>query len=600
MTGEEPTRTGPAPGLAELLGEAVACGVHPSSPTQAQLLERLDGLRQRLAAERFQLAVLGQFKRGKSTLLNALLGADVLPTGVIPVTAIPTFFQVGPTPRLRVTFTASNVEIFDAEGPAALRERLTTLVSEDSNPRNTLGIARVEGFLPSELLARGVVLIDTPGVGSTFAHNTAAADAVLPECDAALFVVSPDPPITAVEIRFLERVRHHVARLIVVLNKIDLLEPGELATATGFLRRVLTEQAGLDAATPVFCVSARRSLRATLAGDAAGREASGLDALATYLTHFLADEKRGVLHAAIARKAAALLDEWLLEIELVTQALRLPLADLARRLTAFDEATRQFETQRRTAADLLAGGRRRALEALETDAERLRVQGRTFLETTLDQALVCGADAEAVRIALAEIIPPFFDRTSGELVGEVKSRLAAMLGKHQRDADELIGSVRQTAATLLEVPYRAPAGGEAYEARHSPFWVKGVRPELLDVFPAGVLDRLLPASARRARLQRRLREEIETVVRRNVENLRWATRQNLEDAFRHFGSELDERLSQTLAATRGAMAAALARRHYHSEHIAAEIERAETTSARLREIGTMLAQIGAAQPASSR
>lgn len=185
--------------LTDLLTEAAACVLSPSA-SQAKLLESLDGLRQRHAEHRFQLAVLGQFKRGKSMLLNALLGADALPTGVIPVTAIPMFLQAAPTARLRVTFIACRIEESDADGPAALRQRLTAYVTEGANPRNMLGIARVEVFLPSELLARGVVLIDTPGVGSTFHHNTAAADAVLPECDAALFVVSADPPITEVEV----------------------------------------------------------------------------------------------------------------------------------------------------------------------------------------------------------------------------------------------------------------------------------------------------------------------------------------------------------------------------------------------------------------
>ena len=84
-----------------------------------------------------------------------------------------------------------------------MREKLTAFVTEEANPRNVLNVARVDVFLPAQLLERGVVLIDTPGVGSTHRHQTAAADAVLPECDAALFVVSADPPITEIEIDYL-------------------------------------------------------------------------------------------------------------------------------------------------------------------------------------------------------------------------------------------------------------------------------------------------------------------------------------------------------------------------------------------------------------
>jgi predicted GTPase len=113
-----------------------------------------------------------------------------------------------------VTFIDGRIEESETDTPSAFRERLTAFVTEEANPRNMLGVARVEVRLPSELLASGVVLIDTPGVGSTFQHNTAAANAVLEECDAALFVVSPDPPITEVEVQFLASVRQTVARII--------------------------------------------------------------------------------------------------------------------------------------------------------------------------------------------------------------------------------------------------------------------------------------------------------------------------------------------------------------------------------------------------
>jgi hypothetical protein len=76
--------------LGLLLTNAAASVTDPSLG-QLQSLPRLDTLRQRLVDDRFQLAVLGQFKRGTSTLLNAMLGTSVLPTAVVPLTAIPTF-----------------------------------------------------------------------------------------------------------------------------------------------------------------------------------------------------------------------------------------------------------------------------------------------------------------------------------------------------------------------------------------------------------------------------------------------------------------------------------------------------------------------------
>jgi hypothetical protein len=95
------------------------------------------------------------------------------------------------------------------------------------------------------------------------------------------------------------------------------------------------------------------------------------------------------------------------------------------------------------------------------------------------------------------------------------------------------------------------------------------------------MDKFLPASMRRKRVRQRLIKEIELVLIRNVENLRWATIQNLEDAFRHFGSELDERLTLSLAATRGAMKAALDRRKRQAEAIQAEIGAMEAEATQL-------------------
>jgi hypothetical protein len=389
----------------------------------------------------------------------------------------------------------------------------------------------------------------------------------------------------------LTRVRQTVARLIVVLNKIDTLDPGERGTAAAFLRRVLTEQAGLDAATPIFCLSSRQGLRARLAGDAEALRASGLAELEAHLTQFLAHEKQATLRAAVARKASALVGDLQLETELHLKALRLPLADLEQRMAVFEEAVRGFEAERRTVVDLLAGDRIRAFEELEADAERFRIQARAAFEAELDQALARGADAEKARAALTGTIVHFFDAARAETTAEVGKRLAATLRAHQRRADELIALVRRTAADLLEIPFRASEGSEALETRHDPFWVMRPQPELLDAIPPGVFDRFLPAATRQVRLRRRLVQEIDAVVLRNVENLRWATRQNLEDTFRRFGADLDERLALSLVATRGAMVAAHDRRKEQSGSVEAQIERARVEWSRLDEIQTALARI---------
>src|SRR6202167_5135514 len=101
-------------------------------------------LAQRTGEGRFYVTCLGQFKRGKSTLLDALLGDRVLPTGVLPITAVPTVVRYGTSRSARVRFQGGG---WTAIPP----EDLTQYVSEDLNPENKKGVVSVEVFSPSPL-----------------------------------------------------------------------------------------------------------------------------------------------------------------------------------------------------------------------------------------------------------------------------------------------------------------------------------------------------------------------------------------------------------------------------------------------------------------
>ena len=145
------------------------------SHAQAAQLAKLDELQARLDDARLRVAALGQFKRGKSTLLNALLGAPILPMGVTPVTAIPTFIRAGEALSVRIALKDERGTVVAGVGDEALR-LLEQFTSEAQNPHNRRRVATVTIEAPSDFLAEGMILIDTPGVGSTFQHNTTAAE----------------------------------------------------------------------------------------------------------------------------------------------------------------------------------------------------------------------------------------------------------------------------------------------------------------------------------------------------------------------------------------------------------------------------------------
>lgn len=256
-------------------------------------------LRQRLASGTVRILLVGEAKRGKSTLGNALLGREILPTGVTPVTAIATVVSSGRPERVDVRYRDGRTDTL----PLAA---LADYVTERGNPDNTRGVESVTAVVDTGMPVPGVTVVDTPGVGSVHAHNTSEARAALERMDLAVLVITADPPMSASEADLLAEVGARAVATFVVLNKSDRLAPSELDETLDFLRAV---RPGID----VLPCSARAGLEARLSGDEAAYRSSGVAAVVDAVTdrvsargtHDLATSIAGSAH----RVAAALADE---------------------------------------------------------------------------------------------------------------------------------------------------------------------------------------------------------------------------------------------------------------------------------------------------
>lgn len=231
--------------LAELAELAADAGADSLAGEAQSLLERV-------REGRFFVACLGQFKRGKSTLINALLGEEVLPSGVAPVTSVVTIVRWGER--------RARVRIGEAEWLDVAVEALGAYVSETRNPENRLGVRGVEVFCPSPFLERGLCLVDTPGISSVFVGNTAETQAFIPHIDAAILVLGGDPPISGEELTLTREVTARVRDVLYVLNKADRLSDAERREAVEFTRGILRDQLALTEPI-VYQVSALERLR---------------------------------------------------------------------------------------------------------------------------------------------------------------------------------------------------------------------------------------------------------------------------------------------------------------------------------------------------
>jgi GTP-binding protein EngB required for normal cell division len=220
-----PVAIAPEGRLPELVALARGAGA-------TDVLAEAQALAERVREGRFHVAVVGQFKRGKSTLINALVGDPILPSGVVPVTSIVTVVSYRPRRGARVQMDDG---AWRDVNPAAL----ATFVSEEGNPNNSKGIVGVEVFVPCPLLASGMCLVDTPGLGSVFTGGSAATRAFVPHVDAALVVLGADPPISEDESALVREVPRQVTDLVVVLNKADRVSSVERQQAKAFSERVI-------------------------------------------------------------------------------------------------------------------------------------------------------------------------------------------------------------------------------------------------------------------------------------------------------------------------------------------------------------------------
>ncbi|HEY2204612.1 MAG TPA: dynamin family protein [Pseudonocardia sp.] len=210
------------------LPDAVALVDLALKATQAysrpDLARRLNLTRQRLADPNVRVLVVGEFKQGKSQLVNALVNAPVCPVDDDIATAVPTVVKHGEQAAVTLVRESESEsgEPVNSQRTEVPVEQLAQYVSEAGNPGNRRQLSYAEVSLPRRLLAGGLVLVDTPGVGGLGSTHGAATMSALPRADAVLLVSDAAQEYTAPELEFLEAARRLCPNVACVVTKTDL------------------------------------------------------------------------------------------------------------------------------------------------------------------------------------------------------------------------------------------------------------------------------------------------------------------------------------------------------------------------------------------
>jgi len=395
----------------------------------------------------FMLVVAGEFNAGKSSLVNALLGEKVMPEGVTPTTDRVTLITYGEEPSEQ------------ADGPNVVRRTY-----------------------PNPLLD-AVAFVDTPGTNAIVAKHQELSERFVPRADLVLFVTSADRPFTQSERTFLELIASWGKKVLMVVNKIDILSADdERAKVLEYVRDHARDTLGV-ASVEVYGVSARHGLAAHLAGDEAGYAASGMVPLENAIAARLGTDRVKLKLASPLGVAAHAAEQYR---QVLDNRLAL-LQDDSTTLAEIERQRKQFDRDMHRDLKLYVARLKHVLQEIER-------RGEEFFDETIRlgrlpkllngervreefQARVVGRAENEIDSALHDLVDWFIQRNlqlwedvmkylNERRAAEQANVIGEVGGRFQYDRQALLRGLRDTAEDALEAYDPKSEAGRLAERLH--------------------------------------------------------------------------------------------------------------------------------------
>jgi GTPase SAR1 family protein len=495
-------------------------------------------LEEKFLSSRFNLVFLGQFKRGKTTLLNSFLGRELLPTGVLPVTSIVTLVRQGSGQSVEVKFE-------DGERREVHLDELASYVTERGNPENARHVAEVEIQVSSAILDGNLCLVDTPGIGSIFEQNTRTAYEFVPKADAAIFVFSPESPLNQIELDFLAHLRGYVDKIFFVLNKTDQCSVSDRKELVEFSRAAIRRRVP-EGEIRLFAVSARNALAASERAGESGLEASGLPELTDEIREFLSERGGAALVRSAASALARLFGNELLALELQDRAAALPPEELKRRVETIKTVWQGLLVRHREISPILRSEVQGLEESLWRELKEHVESVRHGLKRYMRERLAEQGDVSKGELAsrmdgvLRARILEIFDDWRIKEERTIRSAFEFLTTRLSAEAESSVEKIQGAAAREFGFSWKAEGVGHQLQS-NSTFSVEIDRQLNWGV---GQLPLLLPRFLFVGYLSQRLERSCSHELYRNAGRLREDLGDRLEASAREFLKTLDQYVTQ--------------------------------------------------------
>lgn len=512
------------------------------------------------SAERsgLSVAVLGRFKAGKSSFLNDLIGQNILPVGVIPVTSLVTDVAYGSKDIAVVNFTGGD----EIEIPA---QDVKFYVSEAENPFNRKQVESVSVRLASLSRWPDLHFIDTPGLESAFAHNTEASLGWTPHVDIAVVAIGVDPPLSAHDLALIETLFRYTPRIAVLLTKVDVLEDQQRSEVIEYVRSQLATR--FEQEIPIYPYSTRPGFKRL--------KQDFEESLLRPVAMDVAAQRRAITH----RKVATLLSD-------CEQYLRLTLKSAEMLDTERTTLEKQLFAEQESLADMrleigliarhAAAGTRSAIE---------RVLGPT--EKPLRAKLLEAFEEHSKKLpnSLAKLLTAFSDWLQAALTSELqtvsgakRSEFIRPLADVQRQYQRVLQNFRDRLSERTYTLYGVPLKTTETEIVPRPPKSPDVKIGHLFDHNWELLSPVTPMSLIRGAVFRRFRNRIADELFKNLSRLTSQWEEIVNSAIFELEREAEKRMQDLLATVQGLVSAS----NDSAPQIRADLERlrAATTASR--------------------
>ncbi|MEP6465976.1 MAG: dynamin family protein [Parafilimonas sp.] len=493
--------------------------------TDDNIIRELHVLETKLKEQRFYIVVVGLFKRGKSTLINSLLEKNIAPVAITPLTAIVSVIDYDASQSAQIHF-------INGETLQTTIANIDDYVTEDKNPENIKQVNYVT-ILDNAPLLKNVSLVDTPGIGSAYEHNTEATLAFIPRVDAALFILSADIPVSKTDIELLKTLHKTSPQIIYVFNKADLLNEDDLQKIVIHNKTVIAKELQLSIDDiEMLIVSGKRK---------------NIQSLKNKLLSFSEAEKAKLLQASSLNQFHLLRSKAVLQIQLRRDAFLMPLNELDAKQSQLNASIQLMHEQKDEFESIINGKVKSLQHTIHESVNESSKKLREKVYSKIDALIESNASSEQKIKTLQEInefILNEFNDIKNEWEQKAKAQFKNLLLQYSQRSQSFLNELAKNLTALLNFNFELIAGQFDLNI-YSSFYLtldSGIAP----VYKQHALMKTLFPKAEKARLKIKWQQHYNEIIIRNASSVMYDLQYKIQESFRKFNYDLNNMLDELL------------------------------------------------------